>query len=103
MSTYSEIWKFGDGVNGDLFIELGLYFLLDPSVLDGVFRRDSLWRIFFHKPFDKILHVFTFVSPIFRFEFKYTSTYFCNNLVIVGSSKWWSSAHHNVKDNTNTP
>ena len=36
-------------------------------------------------------------------EFKMTSSDFVDNLIVIGSSKWWSATHHNVENDTNAP
>ena len=91
------------GVHGEIFIVLGLYFLLDPRVLESVLRSDSFIWIFCHHLRNEIFDFLTLVSPVFRFEFESSFTNFCNNLLVVRSTEWWSPTTHDEKDDTDAP
>ena len=101
--TYSERLEVSYGIHGEIFIVLGLYFLLDPRVLESVLRSNSFIWIFRHHLRNEIFNFLTLVSPVFRFELESSLTNFCNDLLVVRSTEWWSSTTHDEKDDTDTP
>ena len=70
---------------------------------ESLLCRDSFLWVFFHKPLDQVLNLWALVTPMLWFELKYASAHFSNNLVVIGSTKGWSTAHHDIQNDTNTP
>ena len=70
---------------------------------EGLFCRDSFLWVFFHKPLDQVLDLWALVTPVLRFELKYTSANFSDNLVVIGSTEGWSTTHHDIQNDTNAP
>ena len=86
-----------------MLVELCLDLLLDPSMCEGFFCRDSLLWVLLHESLDQVLDLWALVTPVLWFELKYASANFSNNLIIIRSTEGWSTAHHNIQNDTNAP